>query len=364
MRERDLTGKVVALVGAQLGSEAKGLVVPHIADQFGVHIRTGGPNAGHTIYHQGEKFVGRSIPCGWVNPNASLVIGPGAVIDINVFAEEIAMIEAAGYRIRQRLWVDKNAGIITSAQHKGEGGVQGYAHKAIGSTGEGVGLARIARINRQSILDPHNPLFQFVRAEESDELLSVVTKFAVIDTVPWVNSLIDSGSNVLLEGTQGSGLSLIHGPWPYCTSADTNAGQFAVDAGISPSLITETILVARTFPIRVAGNSGPLPKETTFAAIGQPEETTTVTKKVRRIAEWDSAVVRKAVMLNRPAKIVITFMNYLYPDLPPAEDWAAVEDGIEGEFVRQVERETAGEVVAVSYDPINLVIKEGELTYG
>lgn len=359
-----MAGKVVALVGAQLGSEAKGLVVPHIADQFSVHIRTGGPNAGHTIYHQGEKFIGRSIPCGWVNPDASLVIGPGAVIDTNVLAEEIAMIEKAGYKVRHRLWIDKNAGIITDAQHHGEGGVEGYAHRAIGSTGEGVGLARIARISRQSILDPHNELFKFVRAEDSTELLNIVSPFAVIDTVTWVNTLIDSGANVLLEGTQGSGLSLIHGPWPYCTSADTNAGQFAVDAGISPSLVTETILVARTFPIRVAGNSGPLPNETTFAAIGQAEEVTTVTKKIRRIAEWDSAVVRKAVTLNRPAKIVITFMNYLYPDLPPAEDWAAVGDGIEGEFVRQVERETGGEVVAVSYDPINLVVKEGELAYG
>ncbi|MDE2104787.1 MAG: adenylosuccinate synthetase [Patescibacteria group bacterium] len=344
--------------------EAKGIAAAQLADQFGVHVRTGGPNAGHTAYIDGKKFVGRSIPMGFANLNAELVIGPGAVIDLDVLSVELNDLEAAGFGVKDRLWIDYKAGIITSAQHHGEGGVHGYAHQSIGSTGEGVGLARIAKISRNSILDPTNELYKFEEAQFSEKLVALGLKPCLADTVEAINDWLDSDDNVLLEGTQGSGLSLTHGPqWPYCTSSDTNAAQLASDAGVSPSLIKETILVARTFPIRVAGNSGPLPNETTWEALGQAEERTTVTQKVRRVAEWDSKVVRKAVLLNRPAKLVLTFMNYLYPDLPPAEDWAAVEDGIEMQFIRQVEEETGGDVVAVSYDPYKMIVKPGELEY-
>ena len=252
-------GKVVGLVGSQFGSEAKGLVAYNLATQFQIHIRTGGPNAGHTFYHRGEKFVARSLPCGWVNPEAYCVIGPGAVVDLEVLKEELAHIQALGYYISSRIYIDRKAGIITRTQLSSEGGVAGYAHKNIGSTGEGVGLIRMGRINRQSLVQGDDR-FAFISAADCrEELDEIGLAYNLCDTAEWVNDRIDGGNNVLLEGTQGSGLSLVHGPWPYCTSADTNVGQMAVDAGISPSLVDETILVTRTHPIRVYGNSGPLP---------------------------------------------------------------------------------------------------------
>lgn len=352
-------GKVVAVVGGQWGSEAKGLVVAHAADKFDVHIRTGGPNAGHTIWHKGaEKFyVGRSIPCGWINPEAALVIGPGAVMDLDVLDEELHMIQDDGYLVAGRLYVDANAGVITPAQHAYEGGIKGYAHEAIGSTGEGVGITRIARINRESILPYRDEsgmiqAYQFKRAKDYAEWFAE-RGIVLTDTATFVNRLLDNGSNILLEGTQGSGLSMIHGEWPYCTSADTNAGQLAVDAGISPSLVDETVVVCRTFPIRVAGNSGPMGEEISFEDLGVPEETTTVTKKVRRIAKWSDEVVARAVMLNRPAALVITFMNYLFPD-DPVTDWDTLT-GEQKDWLWGVMQRTGGEIVGVSSDPINLV---------
>lgn len=360
-----MSGKVVALVGAQYGSEAKGIFAAKLANQFKVHIRTGGPNAGHTFYHEGQKFVARSIPCGWVNPDAFLIIGPGAVIDLEVLLAEIKMVEDAGYKIKHRLWLDAKAGIITPAQHHGEGGINGFAHQAIGSTGEGVGLTRMARINRNSL--DQNSLYDFKTVADIKGDLITPLQLGVIDTSAWVNELIDTGNNVLLEGTQGSGLSGIHGPWPYCTSADTNAGQLAVDAGISPSLVTETILVARVNPIRVAGNSGPLYGETSWEELGQPEERTTVTKKVRRVGTWHSPDVAKAVRLNRPAKLAITFLNYKFPGIGYEgfdDDWGYLTSFSEvQDWVDKVEMETGGEVVALSTNPYDSAVKPGELEY-
>ena len=75
-------GKITVLVGGQYGSEGKGAVVAHIANEYNVHVRVGSPNAGHTIYWRGEKHVMQSIPCGWINPNATIVIGRGALLNM------------------------------------------------------------------------------------------------------------------------------------------------------------------------------------------------------------------------------------------------------------------------------------------
>lgn len=342
---------VTGLVGAQFGSEGKGLVAYEVAWDYNIHVRTGGPNAGHTFYHLGEKYVARSIPVGWVNPNALVIIGAGAVLDLDVLEEEVKLITDAGWDLTPRLFVDRNATVITHEQHHGEGGVNGNAHQAIGSTGEGVGLARMARINRTALLEDQRLVYE--SAYDATERLEALGINRPIDTVSMLNDAIDKGSNVLLEGTQGSGLSLVHGPWPYCTSADTNTGQQAVDAGISPSLVTKTILVARTFPIRVAGNSGPLPNETSFDEIGVPPEFTTVTKKQRRIAKWHADTVRKAVTLNRPAEVVVTFMDYLFPEVAEATSWGDLS-GEAKDWVAEQEKEIGAPVVGVGTGPHHL----------
>lgn len=329
--------RVTAVVGAQAGSEGKGAVVASIADQYNVHVRTGGPNAGHTFYFEGQKWVARGLPCGWINPDAHLVIGPGAVLDWRLLLEEIEMVEAAGYEVRERMYIDPRAVCVTEAQHRGEGGVQGSAHSRIGSTGEGVGMARVARISRQSLFRGH----EFVT-----ELVSEV------GALGGMRRPYHYGHNdvVLLEGTQGSKLSLIHGPWPYVTSADTNAGQLMTDAGIGPGHFERTLLVARTYPIRVAGRSGPLPRETTWEALGLPEERTTVTQKVRRVGEWDIDWVRDAIELNHPADLVITFLDYLFPEDAKITRWGALsQDAMD--WIASVEAATGADVVGVGTGP-------------
>lgn len=311
-----IRGKLTVLVGGQYGSEGKGAVVAGIANDYDVHVRVGAPNAGHTIYWNDDKHVMQSIPCGWINPKAKIVIGRGALLNMKFFMNELVHILQYYPDFLGRLFVDAEAGILDERFHQQEGGTLGEMHKRIGSTGEGVGPARVARINR----DPEQfKLFKDVAADYGLER-------CVTDNTPGLLAFWqDAGNNILIEGTQGSGLSLLHSNWPYCTSIDTNAAGMISEVGIAPSRVTDVILVCRTYPIRVAGNSGPMWKEITWDELnesivengGTPikPEKTTVTKKVRRIAKWDKDLLRMAITLNQPTEFALTFVDYVDPSL-------------------------------------------------
>ncbi len=305
-----MTGKVLAVVGGQYGSEGKGVVVNKIAHRYDVHVRTGGPNAGHSFYHEGRLWKMQQLPCGWTNPEATLVIGAGAVVDLEQLNKEVIAVEQAGYYIRHRLFIDAGAMVLDRKHHVEEGGVDGELHKRIGSTGEGVGAARIDRIRRDAIRTS-----LAVRTPINHPLSNNI----VTNTPAMLSHARGTGGNILLEGTQGAGLSLIHGPWPYVTSHDTNAAQLAADAGIPPHHVTDVLMVVRTYPIRVAGNSGPLKGELTWEEmsrrLGRPViEQTTVTKETRRIGSCDEQLVRKAVTLNGPTAFALMFADYLNPN--------------------------------------------------
>ena len=304
-------GKMCALVGGQYGSEGKGAVARHVADRYGVHVRVGSPNAGHTIYWHGAKHVMQSIPCGWINPEAKIVIGRGALLNMRLLMNELVHILQYYPDFMNRLYIDSCAGILDERFHEQEGGINGEMHRRIGSTGEGVGPARIARLQR----DPEK--FRLFRDVCDDYGLG---ECCVDDTPGLIAGWQDAGEDVLIEGTQGSGLSLLHSHWPYCTSVDTNAAGMISEVGVAPSRLTDVLMVCRTFPIRVAGNSGPMEGETTWdeisGRVGHPVvERTTVTHKVRRVAEWDDGLFETSRLLNEPTDIALTFCDYVDPAL-------------------------------------------------
>ena len=309
-------GKLIVVVGGQYGSEGKGAVVAHIANEYGVHVRVGSPNAGHTIYWNGEKHVMQSIPCGWINPNAQIIIGRGALINMNFLMREIEHIKKYYPDFLKRLKIDAKAGILDERFHREEGGTHGEMHRRIGSTGEGVGPARIARLKR----DPKEfHLFEDVAKKYNLEECMAENTPSIIAT------LQDSGVNILIEGTQGSALSLLHSHFPYCTSIDTNAAGIISEVGIAPSRVTNVLMVCRTYPIRVAGNSGPMQNEISWEELNRriienggteiTPEKTTVTKKVRRIAEWDNELFKQSCILNAPTEIALMFCDYIDPNL-------------------------------------------------
>lgn len=318
-----------AVVGAQYGSEGKGLIVGHIAKQFGHHVRVGAANAGHTVYtrhgweHHGgteidyEKHVMQQIPCAaYANPDANLYVGPGALITPEIFKTELDLLN--DWRVDRGMhppmvFVDPRAHVI----HRGQILAESVSdlQERIGSTSatakEGIGAAQADRVMRQATCILAGDYFQ-----DQDWWQQVV-----LQDVPTYLSL---AKDVLLEGTQGTGLSLTTGNFPYVTSRNTTAAGLCADCGVPPQL-DRIILVARTFPIRVAGNSGPFyadSKEISWESLGvNPEnERTTVTKKVRRVATFSVEQIVEAVILNGASEIALTFCDYLSPRLAGVTD--------------------------------------------
>lgn len=305
----------LALVGAQYGSEGKGVIAAGLAHRFEAAVRTGGPNAGHSFYHQQTLHKMRQVPCAWVNPKTLLLIGAGAVIDPVLLQAELD-------RVDRTLIVDPKAVIITPEQHMLE--VDQGLQSLIGSTTEGVGAARVAKVRRMG---------EATLARDYDWGERVVVE----PVAPILWDMRDEDRPTMLEGTQGSGLSLHHGHYPFTTSHDTNAAQLAADAGIPPTDVQHTHLVVRTFPIRVAGNSGPTAGEElswdAFPHVPTPERTT-VTNNVRRIFSFDYGEVSRAIMLNDPCGLWVTFGDYVDPEAGD-KDWAGLLAGPMGDWLEE-----------------------------
>lgn len=267
-------GKLVCIVGGQFGSEAKGAVAAWLAAQETAPLiccRVAGPNAGHTVVHDDRTWRLRHLPTGLVtNPNATAVLAAGSEIDADVLSQERQDLAAW-----HRTYIDEQATLISSFAHDEEKELM----ERIGSTGKGVGAARAARVMREANLFGGD-----------------------FDSATFMQQHLLAGGTVHVEGTQGFGLGLHAGYYPFCTSADCRAIDVLAQAGLSPwaRYVTslEVWVVFRTWPIRVAGNSGPLYLETSWASLGFPEEYTTVTNRVRRVGAWDTALARQALAAN------------------------------------------------------------------
>lgn len=319
--------KLTVVVGGQYGSEGKGAVVGHLArnaDARTTVIRVAGPNAGHTAYDQtGREWKLRAVPVAAVTSlTCQLHIAAGSEVDPIVLADEVTALDEAGFGVSARLTVHPAATILLP-DHIATEAMQGIVGR-IGSTGKGVGAARADRINRH--------------ASTAGELFR--HRPAVLCPDGPFN--LDGNEHVIVEGTQGYGLGLHTRQYPQVTSSDCRAIDFLGMAGISPwSLDVDRIMVwvvARMYPIRVAGNSGPLKDETTWADLGLPEERTTVTNKVRRVGAWDDELLAEAIYANgggawhSDVKIALTMVDQRFPklrDLTDSDQLGAHEDAVE-----------------------------------
>jgi adenylosuccinate synthase len=314
------------VVGGQFGSEGKGKVAHFLAKEMAatVAIRVGGPNSGHTVVSiSGEKLIFRQLPTAAILPNILCVLPAGSYIVPELLLAEIALARLPS----SRLLVDPNAVVVSSADVESE--MQSGLGASIGSTGSGTGAAVVARVERTrpEILARHHPLLKEFVAPSSER----------------INVALKCGERLIIEGTQGFGLSLLHSPYyPFVTSRDTTAAGFAAEAGISPLDVDDIVLTLRAFPIRVGGNSGPLPHEVDWAAVTslgghskQLIEFTSVTKSVRRVARFDPQIVRQAIAINKPTRIVLNHLDYLdgRSSLAHSPTPCIVE------FVRRVEKE-------------------------
>jgi adenylosuccinate synthase len=302
---------VTVVIGGQYGSEAKGKVCDWLAQESAHAVRTGGPNAGHTVLtDDGVEYKMQQVPATFLNPACRLYLGAGTFIDPVILEREVVLTDC-----RDRLVVDPLCGIIEE-RHAQDPETKERMQR-IGGVGKGGGAALAERVHYDPAIRARLRLARdyFPPQLYRQETVSQLIFEAVLRE-----------ESVLLEGTQGFGLSLLHGPHPYTTHRDTTAAAFCSEAGIGPTTVKEIILVVRTYPIRVAGNSGPLKNEIDWAElsrrVGRPTvEMTTVTKKVRRVAEFDYELVERAVLVNQPTQIALTFLDYLFPDDAGKSQW-------------------------------------------
>jgi adenylosuccinate synthase len=254
----------------------------------------------------------RQVPVAAVsNRHETLALAPGSEIDLDVLEGEIRQLDSAGYHVSTRLVVDDQATLIDPShqQAEREADLTGW----IGSTGKGIGAARAARAMRKARL--------------VQDLVHDGELFQRGDVAWTANRNLANGGQVLIEGTQGYALGLHAGHYPQCTSSDCTAMDFLAMAGLAPWALgtvskLEIWVVFRTYPIRVAGNSGPLANELTWDELGLPPEHTTVTRKVRRVGQWDAPLARRAMQANghhgsphSPVHAAVTMADYVIPEL-------------------------------------------------
>ncbi|HEX7964206.1 MAG TPA: adenylosuccinate synthetase [Gammaproteobacteria bacterium] len=296
---------VDVLVGGQYGSEGKGQVVAFLSKEYDYLVRVGGPNAGHKVWASTGSYTFHHLPSGTRSSDAKLIIGAGAVLRLPDLLKEIAEHTVR----RDRLVIDPNAILIEDEDIV----IEKELEKSIGSTARGVGAATARKILRTIA----KPKVRLVRNEP--ELAAFMGETREI-----LEKAHSEGKKILLEGTQGTALSIHHGMYPYVTSRDTTVAGCLAEAGISPARVRKIVMVCRTYPIRVQspedGTSGYMSQEISLEEIHkrsgipleelQRIEKTSTTNKKRRIAEFDWTLIRMASCLNSPTDIALTFSDY------------------------------------------------------
>jgi adenylosuccinate synthase len=297
------SGFADVLVGGQWGSEGKGNLAFHIAPEYDLLIRCGAPNAGHKVRSpDGVVYTHRQLPSGTRATNAPLLLGPGTVIDVGILLREVADCSVPP----ERLAIDPAALVIESADIDRETKLKA----AIGSTGTGGGSALARRIEQRG-------------APESVRMAKDVP-----DLAPYVREggtvLEDAkrrGGRLFLEGTQGTGLSILHGTYPHVTSRDTTVGTLLAEVGVAPALLRRVLVAFRAYPIRVGGPSGPMGREITWDTVAQRSglsaaslretELGSVSGNRRRVAEFSWAQLLRSATLNGATDLALTFADYI-----------------------------------------------------
>jgi adenylosuccinate synthase len=336
------------VVDLQFGSTGKGQIAGTIGRKWEADtvVCANGPNAGHTycwtdgIPGRIRRTINTVMPVCSVLPTVrNVLIGPGAVVDIEKLADEIRM--NADLLKDKRLIIHPNAAIVMQEHRDREKQLIG-----IGSTMKGTAEAVIEKMRR--VVGAN--IAQNWRIQLEQILLRSVSipNFEILVREESYNQAVDSSVKMMVEGAQGSSLSMHSKFYPHTTSRDVSINQIWADCrlpgvtsswrrqrGHNADADIQVVGVARTYPIRVAnridengalvGYSGgcyPDQTEITWAEIGREPELTTVTRLPRRLFTFSTQQILEAVRYNAPTSIALTFCDYLpshndrHPQIP------------------------------------------------
>ena len=332
--------KVDVLLGLQWGDEGKGKIVDVLTPDYDIVARfQGGPNAGHTLIFNNEKYVLHLIPSGIFRKNTINVIGDGVVLDPVIFIEEIDGIEKAGINLNNNLYIAEKTTLILPTHRILDAANEKELGKAkIGSTGKGIGPAYTDKVARNSlrvgdILLPNfkekyeklkqkhfNRLktynFDFDIKEYEKEWfdgIEKLKKYKFINSTKFFNEALKNNKKVLAEGAQGTLLDINSGTYPFVTSSTVTSAGVCTGLGISPNKIGEVYGIFKAYTTRVG--SGPFPTEL-FDKDGKKlkelgYEYGATTGRERRCGWLDLVALKYAVEINGVTKLIMTKADVL-----------------------------------------------------
>ena len=336
--------KADILLGLQWGDEGKGKVVDVLTPRYDVVARfQGGPNAGHTLEFEGQKYVLRSIPSGIFQGGKVNIIGNGVVLDPLLFMKEAEELAQSGHPLTERLYISKKAHLILPTHRLLDKANEAAKGKAkIGTTGKGIGPAYTDKVSRNGLrvgdisenFDEkyavarqrhiemiealnHTALekggepvsLEGLEALEAEWMQGVeyLRRFRFIDSEHFVNRCLNEDKSILCEGAQGSLLDVDFGSYPFVTSSNTICAGACTGLGLAPSRIGEVYGIFKAYCTRVG--AGPFPTElfdetgTKIRNLGH--EYGAVTGRERRCGWIDLVALRYTIMLNGVTQLIM-----------------------------------------------------------
>ena len=325
--------KVDVILGLQWGDEGKGKIVDVLTPSYDLIARfQGGPNAGHTLEFERNKYILRSIPSGIFQGGKINIIGNGMVLDPALFKSEVESLEASGHNLTDRLYISRKAHLILPTHRLLDQAYEAQkGNSKIGTTGKGIGPAYTDKISRnglrvgdiedrfeekykqaiarhESILRSMN--FEYdLKALENDwfEGIESIRRFQWTDSEHFINEALKKGKKVLAEGAQGTILDIDFGSYPFVTSSNTVCAGACTGLGVAPSAIGEVYGIFKAYCTRVG--SGPFPTELTDSTGQRMRELGyeygSVTGRPRRCGWIDLVALRYAIMLNGVTQLVM-----------------------------------------------------------
>ena len=325
--------KVDVLLGLQWGDEGKGKVVDVLTPKYDVVTRfQGGPNAGHTLEFEGQKYVLRSIPSGIFQGGKKNIIGNGVVLDPVLFRQEAESLAASGHDLTKQLWISKKAHLILPTHRVLDAAYEAAKGDAkIGTTGKGIGPTYTDKVSRnglrvgdvlyhfedkyaaakkkhEAILKALNYRYDITELEkEWFEAIAYLKRFQLIDSEHVINNLLEEGKSVLAEGAQGTMLDVDFGSYPFVTSSNTICAGACTGLGVAPGNIGEVYGIFKAYCTRVG--AGPFPTEL-FDETGEKlcalgHEFGAVTGRKRRCGWIDLVALKYAVMINGVSQLIM-----------------------------------------------------------
>jgi adenylosuccinate synthase len=309
----------IVTVGGFYGDEGKGKIIAYLAinENYSVAARGGvGPNAGHTFVQNNVEHKVRMLPSAVLNKDTRLLIGAGVLVEPNILLKEIDTFHAI-----DRTFIDFQCGIIEQ-NHQDNDKKDEHLKETIGTTGTGTGPANADRALRKLKLAKDIPEVSLFLEDISNS----------------INYSIDNKENVLIEGTQGTFLSLYHGMYPFVTSKDVTASAICSDVGVGPKKIDDVLIVFKSYVTRVG--EGLLANEiSTDEAKGKNWlEFGSVTGRQRRAAPFDFNLAKKSVQINSATQIALTKLDIVFPQCKGTKEYSKLSNEAK-KFVENIESE-------------------------